>query len=122
LFSITDELEGHTMKFFNFRSVFAIAAMAVLAACGGSAPPDQGEFTSTAAVMANGNAPVADCEAEGCNQPRIVDGLAEQYRFGAVQQQQQEQQLPAGLTVTAESPVPVATVTEAAPAAAVQAQ
>ena len=104
--------------------------MALLAACGGSAPSDQGGFTSTAAVMAHGPAPVADCEAEGCNQPRIVDGLAEQYRFGAIQQpqqkQQEQQQQPPAEPVAAAEPLAddnqVAIATEAAPAAAGQAQ
>lgn len=99
--------------------------MALLAACGGSAPPDQADFTSTAAVMAHGPAPVADCEAEGCNQPRIVDGLAEQYRFGAIQQKQQQQQQPAEPVAAAEPLADdnqVAIATEAAPAAAGQAR
>jgi hypothetical protein len=74
------------MKSFDFRSVLAGAAMALLSACGGSDLPDRGNATSTAAVMVNAPAPVADCEAEGCNRPRIVDGLAEQYRSAALAQ------------------------------------
>ena len=51
-------------------------------------------FTSTASLIGHSAAPVADCEAEGCNQPRIVDGLAEQYRFSAVQQPQPQHEEP----------------------------
>ncbi|MET0858812.1 MAG: hypothetical protein ABWY27_18850, partial [Telluria sp.] len=71
----------------------------------------------TAGVMAHAAAPVADCEAEGCNQPRIVDGLAEQYRFGAIQQPQEQ---PGEPVAAAEPPaaVQVATANEAMPAAA----
>ena len=76
------------MKPFDNRSAFAIFAMALLSACGGSSPPDEGQVT-TAALMAQGNAPRADCEAEGCNRPRIIDGLAEQYRASAIEQQAQ---------------------------------
>jgi hypothetical protein len=75
------------MKLFDVRSVFAAAAMALLVACGGTAPEAADSQPVAAAVMVNGNAPVADCEAEGCNRPRIIDGLAEQYRTTAAQQQ-----------------------------------
>jgi hypothetical protein len=104
---------------FKFRSLFALASLVLLAACGGSEPPEQAGVTSTASVIAHSPAPVADCEAEGCNQPRIVDGLAEQYRFGAVQQPQQEEAVePPPAT---EPMTEVAAVSEAAPAAPAQA-
>ncbi len=104
----------------NFGSLFAAAALALLTACGGSAPPEQAGFTSTASVIAHSPAPVADCEPEGCNQPRIVDGLAEQYRYSAVQQPQQEQPVePVG---AAEPLADIALASEAAPAGLVQAQ
>ena len=74
------------MKLFYVRSVGTVAAMALLTACGGSVPADDGHAT-TAALMVQVNGPVADCEAEGCNRPRIIDGLAEQYRAGAIEQQ-----------------------------------
>jgi hypothetical protein len=70
------------MKLFDVRSVVAAAAMAVLGACGGSQDAaDSQPAAAPAAVSAN--APVADCEAEGCNRPRVIDGLAEQYRASA---------------------------------------
>jgi hypothetical protein len=71
------------MKLPDMRSLFAGATLALLAACGGgmttypAGPP---------APMVQANAPLADCEAEGCNRPRIVDGLAEQYRAAAIAQ------------------------------------
>lgn len=74
------------MKSFAIRSVFAIAAAALVTACGGVAPDPADQHANTAALRVQANAPVADCEAEGCNRPRIVDGLAEQYRAGAIAQ------------------------------------
>ncbi len=105
---------------FDIRALFAVGALVLLTACGGSAAPEHRSFTSTAAVMEHGPAPVADCEAEGCNQPRIVDGLAEQYRFNAVQQPQQEQAFaaePVAVVTPMADAFQVATATEAAPAA-----
>jgi hypothetical protein len=74
------------MKLFDVRSVLAIAAMALLSACGGSDTPAADSAPVAAPLAANANGPVADCEAEGCNRPRIIDGLAEQYRAGAALQ------------------------------------
>jgi hypothetical protein len=107
------------MKSFDLKSVFAVAALALLAACGGNAPSGPADMTRSAGVIAHGAAPVADCEAEGCNQPRIVDGLAEQYRFGAIQQPQEQ---PGEPVAEAPAPVQVASATEAMPAAAGLAQ
>ncbi|MFC0131694.1 hypothetical protein [Massilia eurypsychrophila] len=107
------------MTSFAFQSLFAFAALSLLTACGGSVPPEQAGFTSTASVVAHSPAPVADCEAEGCNQPRIIDGLAEQYRFGAVQQPQQEEAVEP--TVATEPLTEVAAASESAPAAPAQA-
>lgn len=73
------------MTIVDIRTLFAIAAAALLAGCGGSAP-DPEPRAATAALVVHVNAPVADCEAEGCNRPRIVDGLAEQYRAAAIEQ------------------------------------
>lgn len=79
-----DELEDHPMKTVDIRPVFASIALALLTACGG----DPTAVITTAAMEAQGPAPVADCEADGgCARPRIVDGLAEQYRAGAIEQQ-----------------------------------
>jgi hypothetical protein len=73
------------MKLSNPGSIVAIAAMALLSACGGDVNyPPYDSATRTAALMVQGAAPVADCEAEGCNRPRIIDGLAEQYRNDAI--------------------------------------
>jgi hypothetical protein len=117
------------MKFFDLRSVFAVAALALLAACGG-APADQADApATTAAVMAYGPAPIADCDAEGsCHGPRIIDGMAEQYRASAIALQQAEQQQ-ALQPVQAAEQLPAAlpgqsvdAAIEAAPAAVVQAQ
>lgn len=109
------------MKTLDTPSMFAAAALALLTACGGSVPPDDGHATS-AALMVQVNAPVADCEAEGCNRPRIIDGLAEQYRAATIAQQAQP-----GEPVQPAEPLPdamptQAAVTEAAPAAAGQPQ
>jgi hypothetical protein len=75
------------MNLFDIRSTFAIAALALLTACGGSSPETADTPAAPAALTVNANAPVADCEAEGCNRPRIIDGLAEQYRIDAAAQQ-----------------------------------
>lgn len=110
------------MNTFDLRSVVAIAAVALLTACGGSSP-DQGDATvSSAALMGYSPAPVADCDAEGsCNGPRIIDGIAEQYRAGAIALQQAEQQQ--ALQPAPALPVPdVETVSEAPNAAPGQAQ
>lgn len=67
--------------------------MAVLTACGGTSSEPDNAGVSTAAVIVYGPAPVADCDAEGgCKGPRIIDGMAEQYRAGAIALQQAEQQ------------------------------
>jgi hypothetical protein len=110
------------MKPFEFRSVVAITAMALLSACGGSVPTDpaDGPTTTAALMVQGGNAPVADCEAEGCNRPRIIDGLAEQYRAGAIAQQAQASEpAPAAEPQVTAEPVQTAP-TEPAPAAAGQ--
>ena len=71
----------------DLRAVCAAAVLALLSACGGSAGGDPGiDQASSAALVAHRPAPVADCEAEGCNRPRIIDGLAEQYRASAIAQ------------------------------------
>ena len=68
----------------DLRAVCAVAVLALLSACGGSAGGDPGiDQASRAALVAHRPAPVADCEAEGCNRPRIIDGLAERYRASA---------------------------------------
>ena len=74
------------MTIVDTRTLFAIAAAALLTACGGSATDTADPHAATAALVVQVNAPVADCEAEGCNRPRIVDGLAEQYRAAAIEQ------------------------------------
>lgn len=86
-----DELEDHPMKTVDIRPVFASIALALLTACGG----DPTAVITTAAMEAQGPAPVADCEADGgCARPRIVDGLAEQYRAGAIEPQADTVQAP----------------------------
>jgi hypothetical protein len=114
-------LKTKPMNYFDLRSAFAIAALALVAACGGSAP-SEADITRTAGIIAHGPAPVADCEAEGCNQPRIVDGLAEQYRFDATQQARQQPGEAAAAAEPLADAVPVATASEAMPAAAGQAE
>jgi hypothetical protein len=71
------------MKTFDIRFPLAAATFALLTACGGATIPSADQ-ASLAAPMAQLNAPVADCETQGCNQPRVVDGLAEQFRAGAM--------------------------------------
>jgi hypothetical protein len=72
------------MKPFEFRSALVIAVMTILSACGGTATEGASTPLAAEAATISANAPVADCEAEGCNRPRIIDGLAEQYRASAV--------------------------------------
>jgi hypothetical protein len=80
-------LKDQPMNRFDIRPLFAIVALALLTACGGNVSNDQADGGArSAALMVQGPAPVADCEAEGCNRPRIVDGLAEQYRSRAIEQ------------------------------------
>ena len=75
------------MNRFELRPVCAVAILALLTACGGNVPGDaEVDQPSSAALVVHSPAPVADCEAEGCNRPRIVDGLAEQYRSSAIEQ------------------------------------
>ena len=118
------------MKSFDIPSLFAVAALALLTACGGSVAPDDGHVTN-AALMEQGNAPVADCEAEGCNRPRIIDGLAEQFRAGAIEQPQAQPSepvqpgavQPAGLPAQPQAAAaPDQPVSAAAPAVAGQPQ
>jgi hypothetical protein len=99
--SVEDEIEN-PMNQSDIRPLLAAAALALLTACGGTAAPDDGQ-TTTAALMVQGNAPVADCEAEGCNRPRIIDGNAEQYRAGAAVQAPQAEPLQADLPQPTES-------------------
>jgi hypothetical protein len=84
---ITDQL-AHQMKIFKLRFMLAAATLACLTACGGGADYPAADQVSQAAPMAQAmvamNAPVADCEAQGCKQPRVVDGLAEQFRAAAI--------------------------------------
>ena len=63
--------------------MLAAATFALLTGCGGTSHPATAQ-PSLAASMAHFDAPVADCEAEGCNRPRVVDGLAEQFRASAI--------------------------------------
>lgn len=72
------------MNRFDIRPVCATALLALLSACGGSTNYPAAEPATSAALMVHSPAPVADCEAEGCNRPRIIDGLAEQYRASAI--------------------------------------
>lgn len=90
------------MTRFDLCPLFAAAALALLTACGGSTGNDPADdHASTAALVAHGPAPVADCEAEGCNRPRIIDGLAEQYRSSAVEQQAQPAETATAVTPAA---------------------
>ena len=90
------------MKQTVLRSLLATTVLALLTACGGSPVPDEGH-TTTAALMVQGNGPVADCEAEGCNRPRIIDGNAEQFRASAALQAQLAEQVQAGAPQPPES-------------------
>lgn len=78
-------LKESQMNRFDLRPLCAMAVMALLTACGGGTDPGADE-ASSAALAVHGPAPVADCEADGCNSPRIIDGLAEQYRSSAIAQ------------------------------------
>jgi hypothetical protein len=75
------------VQLLDIRSVFSAVAMALLTACGGDTSADRPAADSGTAAPAAVNAPRADCEAEGCNRPRIIDGLAEQYRANVVAEQ-----------------------------------
>lgn len=61
-------------------------ALTLLAACGGNGGDAGPAGAIAASPLTVAPAPVADCESEGCSRPRIIDGLAEQYRAGAVEQ------------------------------------
>lgn len=78
------------MKQSDIRSLLATAVVALLTACGGSPAPEDAHTTTAALMVQNG--PVADCEAEGCNRPRIIDGNAEQFRASAALQAQLAEQ------------------------------
>jgi hypothetical protein len=79
------------MKFFNLRTAFATVFIVILTACGGenmnsaAALPDQ-----LAATAGSGGTPLPDCAPEACKLPRIIDGLAEQFRATAMAQLQQD--------------------------------
>lgn len=68
------------------RTWISGVALTLLAACGGNGGDAAPAGAIAAAPLTFGPAPVADCEAEGCSRPRIIDGLAEQYRARAVEQ------------------------------------
>ncbi|MDB5907768.1 MAG: hypothetical protein JWP34_1882 [Massilia sp.] len=71
-------------------SLIMSGILGLLAGCGGEVSTDRAAGLDSAAPMAvSSQMPRADCESEGCNRPRIVDGLAEQYRAGAMAQQAQ---------------------------------
>lgn len=102
------------MKLFDLRAVFTATAICLLTACGGGvddSPTTTAGLTMHGGGASVGPAPVADCEAEGCNRPRIIDGLAEQYRASAAERAA----LPAG---PAQAGDPLAEVAGAEPSAA----
>jgi hypothetical protein len=73
------------MKFFKLRTACATLVIVILTACGGenmnttnASHPDQ-----LAASAGSGGAPLPDCAPEACEQPRIIDGLAEEFRAAA---------------------------------------
>lgn len=71
--------------------------MALLTACGGSELPasdSRADATTAAYIQADGG-PAPDCAAEGCKAPRIVDGLAEEFRASAQQRQALEDKITA---------------------------
>ncbi|MGB9107742.1 MAG: hypothetical protein WCC39_03550 [Telluria sp.] len=79
------------MKLHAFRSVSALALVALLAACGGG-QADQPTQTAAAVMTAqSGSAakviatamPAPDCAADGCKSLRIIDANAEAYRYDA---------------------------------------
>lgn len=69
------------MKTSSLSLLIATSALALLSACGGERSDMVDDPTITAGMVQN--TPVADCEAEGCNKPRNIDNLAEQYRTNA---------------------------------------
>lgn len=74
------------MKFFNFRTVFTTAILAILTACGGENinTDDVSRADQFAATVSSGTGmPAPDCAPEGCSSPRIIDGNAEQFRAAA---------------------------------------
>ncbi|GGE67465.1 hypothetical protein [Massilia psychrophila] len=103
------------MKTFNFCVMFAGAAFALLTACGGGTSYPAVDQASLATPMAHINAPVADCEAEGCNRPRVVDGLAEQFRASAIAAPPAE---PAQAGEPMQASGPILTTNQATPGAA----
>src|SRR4051812_47033032 len=73
------------MKSTFLSLITTTATLALLSGCGGNTSNMGNDPTLTAGLVEN--APVADCEAEGCNRPRPTDHLAEQYRTDVAQQQ-----------------------------------
>lgn len=73
------------MTRFSHRAGIALAAAVLLSACGGGVTYSADEHASSAALMTPVNTPQPDCAADGCNTPRIVDGLAEQFRAAAIE-------------------------------------
>jgi hypothetical protein len=89
------------MKFFSLRTIAALAATALLTACGGQQDSQAVQtqtaalaVTSTSAAVAaapstgapvapsvSANMPAPDCAAEGCGRLRIIDGNAEAFRL-----------------------------------------
>jgi hypothetical protein len=72
------------MKLSKLRTAFATLLIMTLAACGGAtmntsdaSRPDQLAASSGSGV------PLPDCAPEACSQPRIIDGLAEEFRAAA---------------------------------------
>jgi len=101
------------MKIFHLQPLFAGAMVVLLTACGGGVSHPAADQASLAAPMAPLSAPVADCEAEGCNRARVVDGLAEQFRASAIAVAPAEP-LPAAESVQPAEPMQAAGAVQAA--------
>ncbi len=101
------------MKFFNLRTAFVTLFAVILTACGGENmnPSDTGRPDQLSASLASSSAPLPDCAPEACKQPRIIDGLAEEFRAGAVARSAQQDD-------AADAAPAAASGAEAAPAAA----
>lgn len=86
----------------RIRCSFCIAALSAISACGGSSDAGTPADMQAMPVAAAQNAPRADCEAEGCNRPRIIDGLAEQFRADALAREALAAQATTSTAVVAE--------------------
>jgi len=73
------------MKFLTLNTIAALSLATLLSACGGydtTAPVEA--IQTRVATTGVSTVPTADCAADGCQGPRIIDANAEAYRYDAM--------------------------------------